>query len=212
MCGRAREHRNRDRFGFYDDVERCARTGNDAIYTFAERSVFESAHVVEALRSLGVANRCTRTFYCIASLYFITSSLSLPPTPYRPLWPILNLLRLNADSTRCIIRPFIMLRFHYAACAPAVCTRVCVRTQRNTRHRVGRFLIWNLLYSRRERSIESPWGARPLFGHFHCVAAYITTRPLFPAPAFSTRDILYDPLYTRDTWRFRLFHAAHARI
>lgn len=92
--------------------------------------------------------------------------------------------------------------------------RACVRTQRNatqrTSSRLGRFLIWNLLYSRRERSIESPRGARPLFGHFHCVAAYITTRPLFPA--FSTRDILCDPLYTRDTWRFRLFHAAHARI
>lgn len=121
MCGRAREHRNRDRFGFYDGVERCARTGNDAIYTFAERSVFESAHVAGALRSLGVANRCTRTFYRIALLYFIISSLFFPSLPSFLLLPfsriadlsgpILNLLRLSADSARCIIRSFV----HYAA-------------------------------------------------------------------------------------------------
>jgi len=51
------------------------------------------------LRSLGDANRCTRTFYCIASLYFITFPLSLfflfslflSPTTF---WPTLNLLRL----------------------------------------------------------------------------------------------------------------------
>lgn len=123
MCGRAREHRNRDRFGFYDGVERCARAGNDAIYTFAERSVFESAHVVGALRSLGVANRCTRTFYCIASLYFITSSLFsflhlLPfPSLFLPSSTSPADFEFIAPKRRCIIRSFIMLRFHYAACA-----------------------------------------------------------------------------------------------
>lgn len=93
MCGRAREHRNRDRFGFYDGVERCARTGNDAIYTFAERSVFKSAHVVGALRSLGVAKPLYShfllyrfiVFHCLSSLsHFFSFSLFL--SSRRSLW------------------------------------------------------------------------------------------------------------------------------
>lgn len=147
MCGRAREHRNRDRFGFYDGVERCARTGNDAIYTFAERSVFESAHVVGALRSLGVADRCTRTFYCIASLYFITSSLfSILLLPFPSLFPSPSSIS-RADFE--FIAPKRRLRavvlFVRSLCSdfitrharPAVCTRVCVRTRRNTRRRAS---------------------------------------------------------------------------
>lgn len=138
----------------------------------------------------------TRTFYCIASLYFITSTLS----PFSPLgdlsWPILNLLRLSADSARCIIRSFIMLRFHYAACAPAAYTykHACMRAS----PRVGRFLISNLLYSRRERSIE-----RESPGRLAIIRSFSLCRRLYYAAiiahtgVFNSRYFMRPVMYLR---------------
>lgn len=137
MCGRAREHRNRDRFGFYDSVERCAREPATTRFIHSRGDPFSNPPTWSRHYALSASRtvRCTRTFYCIASLYFITPSLFLSLSLSFSLlvdlsWPILNLFaskRLLRAMYFIFVRSFIMLRFHRVRRAPRhMYARICV--------------------------------------------------------------------------------------
>lgn len=101
---------------------------------------------------VGVYAYCNARHHSVFFLFFLpffitalslSLSLSFSLISNRSLWPISILLRLSADSARCIIRSFIMLRFHYAACAAVVYIRAyaCVR---NVTHVSSHRSIFNL--------------------------------------------------------------------
>lgn len=111
ICGRDRRYWNRDRFQFYDGVECSARTGNNAIYTFAERSVSNAHVAVHFTRSASqsvVFALFIISLYCILLLLFLFYRLFL--SFFLFLADFEFIAPKNIGFARCIINLFIMLR------------------------------------------------------------------------------------------------------